>query len=130
MGRPPTKVTDLLRPLAVLFCLALLAPAAAVAQAPAPQIDGSPLNVWTTADGRVQVALDGAPGEFYSPGSAAEPGTTPTAGFGVVLDPSSQTPQSYGAFSLGALPTPDSGPDSGPGSVTTTWTLADSTGAP
>lgn len=124
-------MTDLLRPLALLFCLALMAPAAALAQAPAPDIDGSPLNVWTTADGRVQVALDGAPGEFFAPGSAEQPGTTPNAGFLVYLDTGNPNLlQGYGAFSFGGFPTPTSGPTAGPGNVTTTWTLNDANSTP
>src|SRR3954470_14925988 len=126
MGRPLRKVTDLLlRQFALLLAIALLVPAAAAAQdaAPPPQIDGSPLNVWTNGDGQVQVALDGAPGEFFAPGSAEQPGTTPNAGFSVVIDPTGNGPQPYGAFPFHSMPAPDSGPTTGPGSVSTTWTL-------
>jgi hypothetical protein len=64
-------VTRLLRPLVPLLAAAALAgPATALAQTPPPQIDGSPLNVWTTPDAHVQVALDGAPAEFFPPGTA------------------------------------------------------------
>ena len=124
-------MTVLLRSLAVLFVLALLAPAAALAQAPAPQIDGSPLNVWTTADGRVQVALDGAPGEFFGPGSAEAPGTTPNAGFGLILSPGDGA-QAYGPF-VGGLPDASDGPRVVPGNpttVTTSWTLPDPNNGP
>src|SRR3954451_25213243 len=133
MGRAPRpKVTDLLRPLAVLFCLALLVPASALAQEPAPpQIDGSPLNVWTTPDGRVQVALDGAPGGFFAPSSAGQPGPTPNAGITVVLAPGDKsTPQGYGIFNFGGFPTPDSGPSANGGNVTAAWALKDAQGAP
>jgi hypothetical protein len=40
----------------------------------------------------------------------------------MVLDPQ-RTPVAYGGFNFGSMPSPDSGPTPGPGSVTTTWTL-------
>ncbi|HEV7774470.1 MAG TPA: hypothetical protein VGO48_14410, partial [Conexibacter sp.] len=40
--------------------IALLAPAAAHAQTPAPiELDGSPLNIWTDGDGSIQANVDG-----------------------------------------------------------------------
>jgi hypothetical protein len=115
----------LLRPFVLLFAIALLVPAAAAAQftPPPPLIDGSPLNIWTNDAGQVQVALDGAPGEFFAPGSAEQPQATPNAGFGVIIDPQGTSPQPYGAFPFHSMPTPDSGPTTGAGRVTTTWTL-------
>jgi hypothetical protein len=114
------------RPIVQLLALMLLlAPASARAQAPVPQIDGSPLNVWTTGQGQVQVALDGAPGEFYSPGSADAPGTTPNAGFSLVFSPGPNS-IAYGPFAGGGYPDPVSGPTVQPGNpatITTTWQL-------
>jgi hypothetical protein len=127
-------VTRLLRPLTLLLALVLLAPAAALAQAPAPtMLDGSPLNVWTTQGGNVQVALDGAPGEFYYAGTATDPNPTGNAGFSIVIDPQGSA-EPYGAYiGGGALPIPDSGPTLAPGSpatLTTKWTVKDFNGNP
>jgi hypothetical protein len=110
------------RPLALLFAIALLTPAAALAQTPAPQIDGSPLNVWTTPAGNVQVALDGAPGEFFLPGSAEQPATIPNAGFGLIVNPGDNSAE-FGPFVSGGFPDPVEGPTSEPGKVTTVWLL-------
>ena len=49
-----------IRSLLTICAVALLAPAAAHAQTPAPtEIDGSPLNVWAGADGGIQANVDG-----------------------------------------------------------------------
>src|SRR5689334_21925581 len=114
----------------LLFCLALLAPAAALAQGPAPDIDGTPLNVWTTPDGRVQVALDGAPGEFFPPGSAEQVTNTTNAGFGVVFSPGPNA-MPFGPFIGGGFPDPTDGPRVTPGNpttVTTVWQLTSPSG--
>jgi hypothetical protein len=119
-------VTRLLRRIALLCAFALLAPAAALAQAPATEIDGSPLNVWTDENARVQVGLDGAPGEFYPPGSDGNPTTFTNAGFGIVLFDINGTHQGYGPLGIGAYPAPNSGPTLTPGNpakITTTWML-------
>jgi hypothetical protein len=130
-----------IRPLLTLCAIALLAPAAAAhAQAPAPtELDGSPLNVWTDADGSIQVAIDGYPSAEWFPPSTSDPVTfqqipnpVANAGFGIVVDPAGSA-QSFGKFITGSMGTPTSGPTLAPGNpatITTTWSLPDPSGAP
>jgi hypothetical protein len=129
-----------LRPLLTICAIALLAPAAAAAQAPAPtEIDGNPLNIWTDADGSIQVNVDGfTAGEWFPPSSfdqtTGQPIPNPVAnqGFGIVVDPGG-SPQFFGKFIAGSMGTPTSGPTLVPGNptaITTSWSLPDPNGAP
>jgi hypothetical protein len=124
--------------LPLLAALALLAPAAALAQAPAPAaINGNPLNAFVGGDGSLQVNVEGAAAsEFYPPNGfdpntgTSIPSQTGNAGFGLIMNPSSGT-VSYGKFLVGSMPTPDSGPTlTDPDTIVTTWTLTDAAGAP
>ena len=126
-----------IRPLLTICAIALLAPATAGAQTPAPtEIDGNPLNIWTDADGGVQVAVDGYPSSEWFPQNSTDPVTFQSIpsqvanhGFGLVVDPAGQ-PQFYGKFINSSMGTPTSGPTLAPGnpaSITTTWSLPDRT---
>jgi hypothetical protein len=129
-----------IRPLLTLCALALLVPAAAQAQAPAPtMIDGSPLNVWASADGGVQANVDGYtrsewfPYVTFDPTTSGEaPSPNANAGFGLVVNPGNPngSPR-FGRFIAGGLPAPTSGPTLTPGdpaTITATWTLSDFSG--
>lgn len=129
-----------IRSLLTICALALLAPAAAQAQAPAPtEIDGSPLNVWAGADGSIQANVDGYsrsewfPYVTFDPVTGNEaPNPVANAGFGLIVDPENSG-QRFGKFLAGGLPAPTSGPTliaGNPAAITTTWTLMDSQGAP
>ena len=76
-------------PLVALCAAALLAPAAASAQTPAPtEIDGTPLNTWVSADGGVNFAVDGFTSSEWFPYSNSNPDTAPRchqAGAGVFV---------------------------------------------
>lgn len=132
-----------LRPLLLTICaLVLLAPAtAARAQQPAPvAIDGDPLNIYATADGSIQVNVEGAAGSEFFPPTGFDPVTsdsipsqTASAGFGIILDPANTQSFSprYGRFIAGSMGTPESGPTvTGPGVMETTWVLNDAHGNP
>jgi hypothetical protein len=131
-----------IRPLLTLCALALLVPAAAQAQAPAPtMIDGTPLNVWASADGGVQANVDGYtrsewfPYVSFDPTTGTEiPSPNANAGFGLVVNPESPNGSQYfGRFIAGGLPAPTSGPTLTPGNpatITATWTLNDFSGSP
>jgi hypothetical protein len=132
----PRSIRPLLASCA-LCAIALLAPGGAAAQAPAPvEINGSPLNVWTDADGSVQVAVDGYTSSEWFPPSTSDPNTfetiaSPVAnkGFGLVVDPANGG-RIFGRFLTGSMGTPTSGPTLAPGNpatITTTWQLPDST---
>jgi hypothetical protein len=125
-----------IRPLLAVFAIALLAPAGASAQTTAPvEIDGSPLNIWTDADGSVQVNVDGYPAsEWFQPSSfdpvtfQPVPNNVANKGFGLVVDPPSGG-RLFGRFVSGSMGTPSSGPTLTPGNpatITTTWQLPDS----
>jgi hypothetical protein len=131
----------MIRPLLMLCALALVLPAAAAAQQPVPtKIDGSPLNIFVSPDGSLQVNVDGAQGsEFYPPfgfdpvSGQSIPSQNANAGFGLILDPTGagRGTRSFGRFVAGSMPTPDSGPtQTDPDTVVTTWTLADATASP
>jgi hypothetical protein len=130
-------VSRSIRPLLTICALALLVPvSAAHAQATAPvEIDGSPLNIWTDADGSVQVNVDGFPrSEWFNP-SARDPVTgqeipsnVANAGFGFVIDPAGSSSQ-YGKFIGAGMGTPTFGPSlvaGDPAAIVTTWQLPDS----
>jgi hypothetical protein len=120
----------------------LVVPAAAQAQAPAPTaIDGSPLNVYASADGGIQANVDGYPSSEWYPYVGFDPITGTSvpsqvgnAGFGLLVDPENANGgQRFGKFVGGGLPAPSSGPAltaGNPAAITTTWTLPDSNGAP
>jgi hypothetical protein len=128
-----------IRPLLTICALALLVPASAArAQTPAPvEIDGSPLNIWTDADGSLQVSVDGYPRSEWFPQSGSDPVTfaevpsqVANAGFGLVVDPAGSA-QFFGKFIAGSMGTPSSGPTLAPGNpatITTAWTLPDPNG--
>jgi hypothetical protein len=126
-----------IRPLLTICAIALLAPATAAAQTTAPvEIDGNPLNIWTDADGSVQVNVEGYPAsEWFPPNSGFDPNTnlgipsqTANKGFGLVVDPANGG-RAFGRFIAGSMGTPTSGPTLAPGNpatITTTWQLPDS----
>jgi hypothetical protein len=129
-----------LRPLLTICAIALLAPAAALAQTPAPtEIDGNPLNIWTDADGSIQVNVDGYPASEWFPQSSFDqttsqsiPSQVANHGFGIVVDPANGG-RAFGRFLAGSMGTPDSGPTlaaGNPSTITTTWTLKDSSDVP
>src|SRR3954453_13442612 len=97
----PRKVLTVLRPLLTICAIALLAPATAAAQTPAPTgIDGNPLNIWTDADGSIQVNVDGYPASEWFQPTASDPVTfqqipsqVANHGFGIVVDPTGSSPQ-------------------------------------
>ncbi|MEA2422195.1 MAG: hypothetical protein QOF55_1294 [Thermoleophilaceae bacterium] len=129
-----------IRPLLTICAIALLAPVAAQAQTPAPtEIDGSPLNTWVSADGGVNFNVDGFtrsewyPYASFDPVSGnAIPSPNGNAGFGLIVNPEG-SPLHFGRFLAGSMPAPTSGPTLAPGTpttVSTTWSLKDSQGAP
>jgi hypothetical protein len=123
------------------LALALAAPGAALAQAPEPvHLDGSPLDIFTSAGGSIQAAVDGyGTGEFYSPRSSDPegnpiPNPDPNFGFGVGVFDGQGGMDYYSRFasSAGPLPNPE-GPFLAPGdpaTLTTNWTIPDAQGAP
>jgi hypothetical protein len=127
-----------MRPLLTICAIALLAPATAAAQTTTPvEIDGNPLNIWTDADGSVQVNVEGYPAsEWFPPASGFDPATSQSLpsqaankGFGVVVDPANGG-RAFGRFVAGSMGTPTSGPTlaaGNPATITTTWQLPDST---
>jgi hypothetical protein len=134
-------VPRLLRPLMTLCAVVLLVPASAGAQTPAPtEIDGNPLNIWTDADGSVQVNVEGyGASEWFPPASSFDPVTfepipsqVANKGFGLVVNPAGST-QYWGRFVAGSMGTPSSGPTlaaGNPATITTTWPLPNPSGAP
>jgi hypothetical protein len=131
-----------IRSLLAICAVALLAPAAAHAQTPAPtEIDGSPLNVWAGADGSIQANIDGyTRGEWFpyvtfDPTTGGEiPNPAGNAGFGLIVDPENPNNTTrWGKLLSGGLPAPTSGPTltaGNPAAITTTWTLNDANSAP
>ncbi len=132
-----------IRLLLTICVRALLAPAAAQAQTPAPtEIDGSPLNIWAGADGGIQANVDGyTRSEFFpyvsfdSTTNSEIPNPVGNAGFGLIVNPADTNgnTQRFGKFIQGGMPTPTSGPTltaGNPAAITTTWTLNDNSGAP
>jgi hypothetical protein len=120
----------LLRPasrrLLVLLTIALAVPASAAAQEPVTTIDGNPLKVFTTPNGRVQVNVDGRDANEFFPSSSQ----SANAGLGVVLNPTGSS-QRFG-IGGGGMPAPTVGPMLFPGTtdedadvVLTTWELGD-----
>jgi hypothetical protein len=134
-------VARLFRLILPAVVLALLLPAAASAQSPAiVTIDGNPLKIYASADGGVQVSVDGAAAsEFFPPFAAgpsgnAVPSQTANSGFGLILNPDPNGGgQRFGKFIAGNVPAPDAGPTLTPGNpatISTTWTYKDASGAP
>jgi hypothetical protein len=131
-------VPRLIRPLLIVCAVALMSPAAATAQAPAPvEIDGNPLNIWTDENGSVQVNVDGyQSSEWFPPNDPAAstiaPNSEANAGFGITAIDDQGFGRSFGRFigGRGSMGTPTSGPTltaGNPSTITTTWQLPDST---
>jgi hypothetical protein len=125
--------------LALCASALLLAPAAAQAQSQPPtQIDGTPLNVWTSEEGGIQANVDGYSRSEWYPYVTGDPITgadTPNpngnAGFGLIVDPAG-SPTRYGKLLSGTFGIPVSGPALTPGNpaaITTVWKLQDNQGA-
>jgi hypothetical protein len=118
--------------------VALLAPAAGSAQSPATAtIDGNPLKIYVSADGGVQVSVDGAPVSEFFPPSAVDPSgnlvpnQVANSGFGVIVNPDANGGGTrFGKF-IGGGTIADAGPTLTPGNpatITTRWTYSDSNG--
>lgn len=124
-----------IRPLLVVCALALLVPVAAQAQSTAPTaLDGSPLNIWASPEGSIQVNVDGYTDSEFFPFNGSDPNTglpapsqTANDGFGVIVDPQTQ-PQFFGNYIGGGFPPPEAGPTLTPGdpaTISTTWSVTD-----
>jgi hypothetical protein len=104
-----------------MACVAVLAWAAAPAQAATGLIDGTPLDIYADDEGRLQVAFDGsATGEFFPPGLA--PGN---AGLNVAIAPTNDPAAPFTVYGFqGTSFTPTSAPVvGGDGSAGNPWTL-------